>query len=119
MEKNLKFELSPIDQERINRLSGPTNSTYKQIEKELDIKIISRGESFKIQGSKNNIRAGQEILVKLYKRLNDKDNLTPEEIHLFLREVMNENNKANNNTGPLSRLLKLLYYLRGRIKRII
>ena len=56
MEKNLKFELSPINQERINRLSGPTNSTYKQIEKELDIKIISRGENFKIQGSKNNIK---------------------------------------------------------------
>ena len=100
MEKNIKFELSPINQERINRLSGPTNSTYKQIEKELNIKIISRGESFKIQGSKNNIKAGQEILVKLYKRLGDKDNLTPEEIHLFLREVMNKDNKTNkkNNT---------------------
>ena len=98
MESNLKFELKPIDQERINRLSGPTNSTYKQIEKELDIKIISRGKDFKIQGSKNNIKAGQEILVKLYKRLGDKDNLTPEEIHLFLREAMNKENKEKKDT---------------------
>ncbi len=94
MENNLKFELLPLDQERINRLSGPTNSTYKQIEKELDIKIINRGGNFKIQGSKGNIKAGHDILVKLYKRLGDKDVLNPEEIHLFLREVMNKNNKT-------------------------
>ncbi|MFL2697834.1 MAG: PhoH family protein [Gammaproteobacteria bacterium] len=94
MENNLKFELLPLDQERINRLSGPTNSTYKQIEKELDIKIINRGGNFKIQGSKGNIKAGHDILVKLYKRLGDKDVLSPEEIHLFLREVMNKNNKT-------------------------
>ncbi len=44
----MKFQLKPEDHERVSNLCGPTNSTLKQIEKELKIKIINRGTKFKI-----------------------------------------------------------------------
>jgi len=31
MEQSLRFNLDPDDQDRVNRLCGPTNSTLKQI----------------------------------------------------------------------------------------
>ena len=51
MEKSLRFDLDPEDQDRINRLCGPTNSTLKQIEEALEIKISNRGSKFKIRGN--------------------------------------------------------------------
>jgi len=50
MDKSLKFQLVPDDQERINRLCGPTNSTLRQIEESLKIKISNRGSQFKVKG---------------------------------------------------------------------
>ena len=35
----MKFQLEPVDHEKITDLCGPTNSILKQIEDELDIKI--------------------------------------------------------------------------------
>ena len=101
MEKSLRFNLDPDDQDRINRLCGPTNSTLKQIEEALEIKISNRGSKFKVRGNSPNTSAAETVLKSLYQKLEKKTLVPPEEIHLYLREVMNQNSStdASSNQG--------------------
>ena len=94
MEQSLKFNLDPDDQDRVNRLCGPTNSTLKQIEEALKIKISNRGSKFKVKGNTQNTLAAEIVLKGLYQRLEKKIDFPPEEIHLYLREVMNQNSST-------------------------
>jgi len=94
MEQSLKFNLDPEDQDRVNRLCGPTNSTLKQIEEALKIKISNRGSKFKVKGNTQNTLAAEIVLKGLYRRLEKKIDVPPEEIHLYLREVMNQNSST-------------------------
>lgn len=94
MEQSLKFNLDPDDQDRVNRLCGPTNSTLKQIEEALKIKISNRGSKFKVKGNTQNTLAAEMVLKGLYQRLEKKIDVPPEEIHLYLREVMNQNSST-------------------------
>lgn len=95
MEKSLRFNLDPDDQDRINRLCGPTNSTLKQIEEALEIKISNRGSKFKVRGDSPNTSAAETVIKGLYEKLEKKTVVPPEEIHLYLREVMNQNSSTN------------------------
>ena len=61
----MKFQLKPEDHERISNLCGPTNSTLKQIEKELKIKILNRGSQFKIEGESPNTKLAKDIILKI------------------------------------------------------
>ena len=101
MEKSLRFNLDPDDQDRINRLCGPTNSTLKQIEEALEIKISNRGSKFKVRGDSTNTSAAETVIKGLYEKLEKKTVVPPEEIHLYLREVMNQNSStdASSNQG--------------------
>ncbi len=95
MEKNLRFNLDSDDQDRINRLCGPTNSTLKQIEEALEIKISNRGAKFKVRGDSENTLAAETVIKGLYEKLEKKTAVPPEEIHLYLREVMNQNSSTD------------------------
>ena len=94
MEQSLKFNLDPDDQDRVNRLCGPTNSTLKQIEEALKIKISNRGSKFKVKGNTQNTLAAEIVLKGLYQKLEKKIDVPPEEIHLYLREVMNQDSST-------------------------
>ena len=99
MEKSLRFNLDPDDQDRINRLCGPTNSTLKQIEEALEIKISNRGSKFKVRGNSPNTSAAETVLKGLYQKLEKKTLVPPEEIHLYLREVMNQNSSTDESSN--------------------
>ena len=99
MEKSLRFNLDSDDQDRINRLCGPTNSTLKQIEEALEIKISNRGSKFKVRGNSSNTSAAETVLKGLYRKLEKKTVVPPEEIHLYLREVMNQNSSTDASDG--------------------
>jgi len=62
----MKFQLKPEDPGRISNLCGPTNSTLKQIEKELKIKISNRGSQFKIEGDSPKAQLAKDIILKIY-----------------------------------------------------
>jgi phosphate starvation-inducible PhoH-like protein len=94
MEQSLRFNLDPDDQDRVNRLCGPTNSTLKQIEEALKIKISNRGSKFKVKGNTQNTLAAEIVLKGLYQKLEKKIDVPPEEIHLYLREVMNQDSST-------------------------
>ena len=94
----MKFQLEPEDHERISNLCGPTNSTLKQIEKELKIKIINRGTKFKIDGDSSNAKLAKDIILKIYEDLENNKTIEPTDIHLYLMNGMNnvKNGKRNN-----------------------
>ena len=91
MSEDLKFQLEPDDQERLNRLCGPTNSTLKQIEEILRIKISNRGMKFKVRGEAEVIKTAEFLLKDLYERLEKNIIMSPEEIDLYSRQVINNN----------------------------
>lgn len=91
MSEHLKFQLEPDDQERLNRLCGPTNSTLKQIEEILRIKISNRGMKFKVRGETEVIKTAEFLLKDLYERLEKNIIMSPEEIDLYLRQAINNN----------------------------
>ena len=93
----MKFKLKPEDHERISNLCGPTNSTLKQIEKELKIKIINRGSQFKIEGDTPKAELAKGIILKIYGDLEKDKAIEPSDIHLYLMNGMNnlKNGKEN------------------------
>ncbi len=93
----MKFQLKPEDHERVSNLCGPTNSTLKQIEKELKIKIINRGTKFKIDGDSSNAKLAKDIILKIYEDLENNKTIGPSDIHLYLMNGMNnvKNGKRN------------------------
>ena len=96
MLEDLKFQLEPLDQERISNLCGPTNSILKQIERALDIKIINRGANFKIKGPVSGLNIGKTVLTKLYSDLEKVNELSPSSVHLYLREAINKSEREKN-----------------------
>ena len=96
MLEDLKFQLEPLDQERITNLCGPTNSILKQIERALDIKIINRGANFKIKGPVSGLNIGKTVLIKLYSDLDKVNELSPSSVHLYLREAINKSEREKN-----------------------
>ena len=96
MLKDLRFQLEPVDQDRITNLCGPTNSILKQIEEALDIKIINRGENFKIKGPISELNIGKAVIIKLYSDLEKVSELSPSSVHLYLREAINNSMREKN-----------------------
>ena len=91
----LKFQILPDNQTRLGLLCGPINSTLKQIEDALNIKISNRGNNFKLKGDKINIDAGKVVIENLYNKSIDGDIISPEEVHLYLREAINFKNNSS------------------------
>ncbi len=69
MQRKLKFQILPANQARLGLLCGPINSTLKQIEDALNIKISNRGSNFKLKGDKINIEAGKVVLENFFLEL--------------------------------------------------
>ena len=95
----MKFQLDPINHEKISELCGPTNSILKQIEVELGIKILNRGPSFKINGEDTKAKIAKDILIRIYEDLDENKTIGSEEVHLYLRKGMNDLNNIKKETS--------------------
>ena len=95
----MKFQLDPINHEKISDLCGPTNSILKQIEVELGIKILNRGPSFKINGDDTKAKIAKDILIRIYEDLDENKTIGSEEVHLYLRKGMNDLNNIKKETS--------------------
>ena len=78
----MKFHLEPVNHDKISDLCGPTNSILKQIEDELDIKILNRGPSFKINGESLNAQIAKDIILRIYDDLDENKIISSKEVHL-------------------------------------
>ena len=95
----MKFQLDPINHEKISELCWPTNSILKQIEVELGIKILNRGPSFKINGDDTKAKIAKDILIRIYEDLDENKTIGSEEVHLYLRKGMNDLNNIKKETS--------------------
>ncbi len=92
------FALNPADNSRLAALCGELNSNIKQIEGHLDVKIVSKGNLFSINGNQNKADKAKDVLQTLYSKIGDQKIITAEQVHMTLTDVsssIEEDKKEN------------------------
>ena len=92
------FALNPADNSRLATLCGELNSNIKQIEGHLDVKIVSKGNLFSINGNQNKADKAKDVLKTLYSKISDQNTITSEQVHMTLTDVgssIEEDKKEN------------------------
>jgi phosphate starvation-inducible PhoH-like protein len=83
--ESLDLILEPVDNEQLANVCGQLDEHLRQIERRLGIEINNRGNRFHLIGTRDAIRAGEEVLQDLY-RTAKVEVLDPKRVHLFLQE---------------------------------
>jgi len=81
-----EFQLEPADTERLAALCGQFDEHLKHIEKRMGVRIGYRGHHFRITGDGEAATAGMEVLKHLYRETEASDDISPDTVHLFIRE---------------------------------
>jgi phosphate starvation-inducible PhoH-like protein len=84
--ETLDLVLEPEDNERLRNVCGQLDEHLRQVESRLGIEINNRGNSFRLLGEADAIKAGAEVLHGLYGATAD-ETLSPARVHLFLQEA--------------------------------
>lgn len=91
-----EFELGPADNARLANLCGPLDENLHLVESRLDVEIRRRGDNFRVIGAQ--AASAEDTLRELFD-LAGKENITPEQVHLALREREREPGPALRNAG--------------------
>jgi phosphate starvation-inducible protein PhoH and related proteins len=78
-----EFELEPSDNARLANLCGPLDENLRLLEARLGVQIRRRGDTFRISGAR--AASAEDTLRDLFD-LAKSDEVTPERVHLALRE---------------------------------
>ncbi len=120
----LRFDLEPVNVHRFAELCGQFNEHIRQIEHHLGIRINSRGHCFELWGAEGRVQAGRAVLCRLYQQTALGEGLTPQMVHLVLREsAMNQDTLSSEPTNESSiplvlRSRKGLIHARGRNQQL-
>ncbi|HEY0767655.1 MAG TPA: PhoH family protein, partial [Steroidobacteraceae bacterium] len=82
-EPQREFVLGPSDNARLANLCGPLDENLRLLETRLDVRIRRRGGSFRVSGAQ---AEGAEDLLRELFALTRSEEVTPERVHLALRE---------------------------------
>lgn len=97
----ITFRVEPEDAKRLANLCGQLDSHIKQIANHFKLKIYNRGARFQIEGNLDKAEAVKNLLNRLYRETHNGTQITPDLIHLLLREAKAEHaynrNKATAN----------------------
>lgn len=113
--KQLKFSLSPTDNERLASLCGLNDEHLRQIEAYTGIEIGNRGGEFRLVGEQNDALMVEQLLKNLYESSSEKESLTPSSIHLALQQMMTEG--LDDDPEPELELRLPKHVVRGRSQR--
>ena len=80
-----RFTLDAFEAARFANLCGQYDEHLRLIEQRLNITIRNRGEQFELLGPREQTRAAEQLLRRLYRETKQND-LTPDTVHLFLQE---------------------------------
>jgi phosphate starvation-inducible PhoH-like protein len=78
-----EFDLEPADNARLANLCGPLDENLRLLETRLDVEIRRRGDNFRVTGAQ---AANAEDTLRELFDLAEKEEVTPEDVHLALRE---------------------------------
>jgi phosphate starvation-inducible PhoH-like protein len=81
--------LEPVNNPRLANLCGQFDEHLKQLERRLGVEINNRGNSFRVIGDEESVRAARELLKALYKEA-EAGVLTPARVHLLLQQAGGE-----------------------------
>ena len=95
------FALNPADNSRLAALCGELNSNIKQIEGHLDVKIISKGNLFSINGNQSKADKARNVLEALYLKIDEQDSITAEQVHMTLTDVNSADDEDENEKSRL------------------
>jgi len=82
-----RLVLEPENTHRLANLCGHLNEHLQQIEKSLALKIQHRGNVFQLSGSRKAVDNGSRVLDRLYQATATDAGVSPDAVHLALREV--------------------------------
>lgn len=82
-EPRREFELKPSDNSRLANLCGPLDENLRLLETRLDVRIHRRGDTFRVSGAQ--ALHAESLLRELF-ALTQSEDITPERVHLALRE---------------------------------
>jgi phosphate starvation-inducible PhoH-like protein len=78
-----EFDLEPSDNARLANLCGPLDENLRLLESRLDVQIRRRGDNFRVTGVQ--AESAEDTLRELFD-LTKSEEVTPERVHLALRE---------------------------------
>ena len=78
-----EFALEPADNARLANLCGPLDENLRLLEARLDVQIRRRGDSFRVLGARAD---SAEVTLRELFALAKSEEVTPERVHLALRE---------------------------------
>ena len=78
-----EFDLEPSDNARLANLCGPLDENLRLLESRLEVQIRRRGDSFRVTGV--HAESAEDTLRELFD-LTKSEEVTPERVHLALRE---------------------------------
>ena len=78
-----EFDLEPTDNARLANLCGPLDENLRLLEARLDVQIRRRGDNFRVTGVR--AESAEDTLRELFD-LTKSEDVTPERVHLALRE---------------------------------
>jgi len=79
-----EFDLEPADNARLASLCGPLDENLRLLESRLGVEILRRGNSIRVIGDR--AASAEEALRELF-RLSKTEEVTPERVHLAIREL--------------------------------
>jgi len=83
----LTFRVEPEDVKRLANLCGQLDCHIKQIAEHFKIKVYNRGARFQLEGNLDKAQVAKDLLLRLYKETHNGTQITPDLIHLLLREA--------------------------------
>lgn len=81
------FTLTPSDNRRLANLCGQFDEHLRLIEQHLAVQINARGHDFQVIGAPIAAKATNQLIQELYNETANEEPLTPQRVHLFLREA--------------------------------
>jgi phosphate starvation-inducible PhoH-like protein len=86
----ITFRVEPEDTKRLANLCGQLDSHLKQIADHFKLKIYNRGARFQIEGNLDKAHAVKNLINRLYRETHNGTEVTPDHVHLLLREAKAE-----------------------------
>ena len=113
--KQLKFSLTPTDNERLASLCGLNDEHLRQIEEYTGIEIGNRGGDFRVVGEQTTAIMVEQLIRQLYENTSKQKPLSPASIHLALQQIAKDGSVKN--TDPELDLRLPKHTVRGRSPR--
>ena len=114
--ESLQLTLEPADTRLLANVCGPLNENLRLIEQRLHVSIHARGSNFQIVGDPIHLIAARETVLALQADAQTGRTITPELVHLHLREAGFADDEADANVAaiPIIRAKKITIKPRGK-----